>query len=476
MSSSAQFIHLIIAVILLLVAASYSTQASRADESRRTRHGPSNMRDGFKGSSRRTSEDSGVIPKVMRAKSSLSRGSLTIMSTIWNYTKTRPINANFVASPFAMQAAILFRQIGVRPIRYNVKEKQFMEFLGYDDTMSSPDLNYAMRKYLDTLAQHPSFSFGLMYISNAVLPINAKFIQEAEQYYPVEYDSHRATEDNDALPGLIRRVNLWGADKTHNSIRQVLSGIDITNNTYDYLLALGHFQGEWRRQFNTERTMPGTFFNNGNPAAGRSVPFMSNFGPDYRYLDSRDVDIRDLPYKRKLKKRRRTAPLYPCDCEMVALPFADMNFHLMILMPAKVDGFAKLQAMPISMLIEFFQKGQAKSMDLRLPKFSTSSAFWISDIFQPHGMDSTFRKDVRNIFRVREATGPGIETKLAHGNILSLTERGVNVPGQSDYKKKYLKRPIDRNITVDRPFMFAIIYSDWNDIFVVTAGQITQLP
>lgn len=464
-------LHLCFAIILLIIYICPAQESRRLGEPRGTMSDSSPLQNnGHRGARRPKKASNAVLPERTRVKFSLEKGAAKIVSAVSNYCKTKQNNTNFVISPLAIQAAILIRHPA---IDLDDGEYKFLEYLGYDLRLASSALIKGTQSQVSSLSSHPSFALGFIYIYNWLTPINDRLRDIFDEYYEMDYDVQEpnATQGIYSFAELYKRVNAWAAGKTKNNIPQLLTGIDISNFTYDYLITLGHFQGDWVWMFKLEKTQSSTFYNDGNSSTVQNVPFLSG-RESFRYLDSREPDYNVPPHSIPTGKKHRSTPLYPnCDCHMVALPFTDRRFTMMLLIPGQLNGLHKLQTIPVAMLKQFMKESKPQTIDLKVPKFSIYNVLRLEDIFQEHGMRTIFKNKFHSGLGTYRR--PFVETKLIHGNTFSINEQGANVNGAHSYKKHYLSNPIVfRNITIDRPFMFVVM--DIINYVPLIVGQVTR--
>ena len=159
-------------------------------------------------------------------------------------------------------------------------------------------------------------------------------------------------------------INSWVEKKTANRIKNLLSESNVKEAKLVLTNAI-YFKGEWYNKFSKESTKDKDF--KITPSLTIKVPMMEQVD-HFRYTESSDVQLLELPYKS-----------YPND-----------ELSMLILLPKKNDLASLERGLNIQKLSELVSKLEIKKVDVFLPKFKIETKTEMKNDLNAMGMPTAF--------------------------------------------------------------------------------------
>lgn len=160
-----------------------------------------------------------------------------------------------------------------------------------------------------------------------------------------------------------RKINAWVEQKTRNKIKDLIKPDVLDPLTRLVLTNAIYFKGKWRYQFKKDNTEDGIF----RPAKGSqvNVPMMS-LRHEFKYMENDTLKILELPY------------------------IGD-DLSMVVLLPAKVDGLPRLEAvLSKEKLNAWIGSLSPREVFVFLPKFKITSQFSLGKTLISMGMSDPF--------------------------------------------------------------------------------------
>ena len=178
------------------------------------------------------------------------------------------------------------------------------------------------------------------------------FINKAKDYY-FALPENRDFKDGRTL-GVI---NQWASDHTDGMIQEVLNESDFDTSAVSYLLNALYFKGLWRNPFDVDMTQEEIF------EGGNTVLMMQDTWFDLKYAENE---------------------LY----QMVWLPYGNKTYQMEIILPRK--GKTLDEVVEHLNGTNWQLEGQSTLVNVKLPRFETSTEIDLKDIMSALGMPSVF--------------------------------------------------------------------------------------
>lgn len=260
----------------------------------------------------------------------------------------------------------------------------------------------------------------------------------ADKNYPIKqalldltaasYGAATVATDFEGQPEPSRiRINGWVADQTADRITDLLPAGSIKPNTVLVLTNAVYFKGDWKAQFDTDRTVDGSFTTDDGSVVTSKL--MTQTGA-FRYGSSPDARIVELPYKGD-------------DLSMIAL------------LPGEGQSLADLEAKLSPAFIDT-QLSAARERDqvtVTLPRFETKSKLSLKSTLQALGMTQafTFSDQWKNMADDRLAISDAF-----HQTFIKVDEKGSEAAGATAVVVTRESAAMGHSFRADRPFVYAI--------------------
>lgn len=245
-------------------------------------------------------------------------------------------------------------------------QAQINNVLGYGDT-GADSINVFCNKMLYMASSLDPLTKVLIanniYL-NKDYELNADFVAKAKAYYGAEPE---VRDFNDGQT--VNVINKWAADHTEQMITEVLNEQSFNPDYVSYLLNAIYFKGSWASKFNKEETMREVF----NQAGG-----------------TEEMNYADMMHQ--------TACFEYAEyngCQALRLPYGNGSFLMTVLLPIQGEGGNALPKVPTaSEWQQLNQKMDSALVDVRLPRFETSTDIDLKDIMKKLGMTDAFDERV----------------------------------------------------------------------------------
>ena len=153
----------------------------------------------------------------------------------------------------------------------------------------------------------------------------------------------------------------------------------------------------------------------------------------------------------------------------VELPYVGGKLAMLVIVPDNLAAFEAALDQPA--LAAITGALEARTVDLRLPRFSTRSQLGLGDLLAALGMPTAFtdRADFSGI----TTKEPLLIDAVVHQADIDVDEEGTEASAATAVMMRAASLPIDIvELTVDRPFLFAL--RDLETGAVVFLGRITD--
>jgi len=249
-----------------------------------------------------------------------------------------------------------------------------------------------------------------------------KFIQDNKNYYGADL-----TLLDFGAPSSLTTINNWVSDNTNKKIEKILDKIDPA--TFLVLINAIYFKGTWTDEFKKDLTKEEKFTSLNNKE--KNVPMMQRYG-EYRYFeDSGSFQAIRLPYGEK-----EEVSMY------VFLPAKESNL---------TEFHKKLNSENWDKWMSSFSKTDG---NIKMPRFKTEYDISLNDSLKALGMESAFLETANF-----DKLGGGFISEVKHKTFVDVNEEGTEAAAVTAVvmNEMAMMPTKEFNMTVDRPFMFAIV-------------------
>jgi serpin B len=266
-----------------------------------------------------------------------------------------------------------------------------------------------------------------MQIANSIwghhgLPLEPAFIEASRTWFDAEV---RVLDFRS--PEALSAINGWVSGKTNGRIPRLLD--QLSPQEVLFLVNAIYFKGKWRQAFDARETRQGPF--HGADGRDRSAPLM-RLREDLRYHETEDYHAVDLLY-------------------------GNGAFAMTVLLPragrTPAGLLAELNPERWRALTEQFQE---REVTLTLPKFRLEYGRTLKDDLAAMGMDIAFGAGA-DLYRIADVRPDRLFlTRVDQKTFVEVNEEGTEAAAATGVGVGVTSAPVPVEMTVDRPFVFAI--------------------
>lgn len=227
------------------------------------------------------------------------------------------------------------------------------------------------------------------------------------------------------------RINNWVENKTHNLVKDLITPDAVSDESGLMLLNAIYFKANWKNNFDKMASYQGSFYIDENMK--RKVDMMSQENT-FKFTNYQDS----------------------LDCQIVALPYEDESFSMLLFLPNQQGAEAiniltdNLSKVDFNYLLRDMEED---SLILSLPKFKLSYKTELESTLRQQGLE--------NIFNSADFSGIANESlevsNVFHETRIEVNEEGSEAAGVTgillDLRGGMSRTP---EMTLNRPFIFVI--------------------
>ena len=342
---------------------------------------------------------------------------------------TLPAQENLFFSPFSISQALAMTYAGAR----GQTEQQMAKTLHF--TLPQGRLHPAFNALdlalqpADAQAAEGSFQLN---IANSLWGQKGYAFQPAFLDLLAEnYGAGLRLADFQAAPEPARQaINQWVSDQTKDKINDLIPAGAITPDTRLVLANAIYFYAKWLYPFDPSLTQPG----------------------DFNLMDGTTVSVPMMSLGRVTGLRYAAGSGY----QAVELPYAGDKTALTLIVP-DAGRFAEVQsALTASELESLWGSLETKQVELSLPKFKYESSFSLGKTLGQLGMSDALTPGAAD-FSGMDGSRDLFISDILHKAVVAVDEDGTEAAAATAVVVGITSLPvIDVQLTVDRPFIFAI--------------------
>ena len=237
-------------------------------------------------------------------------------------------------------------------------QKEINKVLGFG-TAGADSINAFCRKMLTeapTLDKLTKVMIANTIYMNKDYELKSDFINKAKTFYDAE------PETRDFHDGkTIDVINQWASDHTEKMIDKVLDEQSFNPDAVSYLLNAIYFKGTWAEKFDKDNTKDETFK---GYCADKQVPMMHQ-EHEFNYAETDD-------------------------CQALCLPYGNLAYRMTILLPKEGKTINDVLKNLTAESWERYQFMDRAYVDLKLPRFESTTDVGLNDIMSALGMPRAF--------------------------------------------------------------------------------------
>ena len=341
-------------------------------------------------------------------------------------------NDNLFYSPASLLIALALTSHGAR----GNTAAEIMKVL-HVASVSSPDLNKSMKKFIDSLNAASDQS-------NKLLTANRLFVQKSFDILEAFKEGTREFYDAElALVDYItnaeearEEINHWVEQKTNYKIKDLIPPGMLSSDTRLTLVNAIYFKGLWLEKFKKERTIPKSFFVSQNEEIKVN---MMHRAADFKYIESQELA-----------------------CQVLEMPYIGRKMSMVIYLPKEISGLAELEE---QMTYDNLQKSLSSldtskdEVEVFLPKFKLTQQFDLNDILSKMGAEEMFIPGKADLSGI--TAEPLSVSKVVHKAFVEVNEEGTEAAAATAIEMTLTCMPLSKPVfKADHPFLFLIRHND----------------
>ena len=305
----------------------------------------------------------------------------------------------------------------------------------YKAVGSSTNVNGYYKELLHTLNTNEDWQHCEVNVANSIwinnkLSVKEPFITENKENFDAAIET---VEFNDST---LHRINEWCSEKTKDKIPTILN--DINPNDRMYLINALYFNAVWNKKFNKENTKKENF----TTENGKVV----------------EVDM--------MRQRENSLYCSNKDFEITVKRYYDGKYSMLLALPKKEMKCDKAAQTIMSNLEHYLSEMNRCEVDLSMPKFTVEFGSSLKHVLEQQGITRAFgeRAQFNGI-----SDEPLCISDIMQKTYIKVDEDGTEAAAVTALRVGAMSmRP--QNIIpmkLDRPFVFAIIENDSNEVLFV---------
>jgi serpin B len=253
------------------------------------------------------------------------------------------------------------------------------------------------------------------------------FLSMNKQYFDAEI-----TALDFKAPDSLKVINGWVSEKTHGKIPTIIE--QIGDDAILYLINAIYFKGTWANKFEKSATKPADFTLLDGTTKKVSMMHMSR--DDFRYFESKDVQIINLPY-------------------------SDGRLSMYVVLPAKGTKISAFEAgLTKEKWDEYMMSTFKRDGKLGLPRFKIEDKMTLKDVLCKMGMEVAFDQGKADFSEMADVQQRIYISQVFHKTFMEVNEEGTEAAAatavEMSIASAMMNPPPPFEMIVDRPFLLAL--------------------
>jgi len=314
----------------------------------------------------------------------------------------------------------------------------------FETLLGKPNINLmSLNSYYNTLSKRlTSVNSGKLSIANSIwysqdksLTVKRDFLQTNADYYnaavyKADFKDTKTVKD----------INNWVKFNTGNKIDKIIDKIE--DNSVMYLINAIYFQDQWKEVYKKEDIRKDNFIlTNGTK---QSVDFMYSQENSYLKDDRSEGFIK---------------------------PYKNGKYSFVALLPNEnisIDNY--ISSLSGESFIKLLKNKSEEKVSAALPKFKAEDKIDLIEPLKKMGLKECFDPSKANFTKMGNSQGENIFVgKVIQKTFINVDEQGTKAAAVTEIEMRATGMPISHSITLNRPFVYAIIDNETNlPVFIGT--------
>jgi serine protease inhibitor len=271
-------------------------------------------------------------------------------------------------------------------------------------------------------------------------PFLKEFLNLVKKFYGVQITPVDFTDEKAAR----QTINSWVEEKTENKIKDLVSEGALDSTTRLVLVNAIYFKGAWANEFDPSLTSQAPFLT--APDVQVQVPMMAR-KHNFMYTESEGLQVLELPY-------------------------AGSRLSMLVLLPAEINGLAKLEdSLALENVDKWIKDLHDTEVDASLPKFELSFPFQFDDALISMGMPNAFTEQAD--FSGMDGSRELYIGAALHKAFVAVNEQGTEAAAATAVIMQTKALAISPIVfRADHPFVFLIRENGTGNILFI--GRVTN--
>ena len=347
-------------------------------------------------------------------------------------------NENIFFSPYSVFVALAMTYEGAKNETAN-EMKLVLDFPQNNDTMLC-----SFGRLFNLYNQHKTYT---LQTANALwTQYDFEFLPSYLQFIESYYMGNTTNLDFSKTQEAANQINQWIEDQTHGKIKDMIQSNDINPFTKMILTNAIYFKGDWKYQFDAEKTKQENFFVSNDTTVTVPMMQMNDESITFNYMENNDTQFLELPYKGD-------------------------NLSMLFLLPKDNDITSLEQQLSWSILHEWTQSMSKNSVNIKIPKFTFETKYSLKEPLKSMGMVNPFTSSAdfsgmngyKNLFI----------DKVLHNAFIQVDETGTEAAAATTVTMVLTSMPPSEIVFhADHPFLFFIQHNQTGNILFM--GKVTN--
>jgi serpin B len=358
------------------------------------------------------------------------------------YARLRQSDGNVVYSPYSISTALAMTRAGARG--QTAEEMDRVLHFGLSQERLHPAAGALVRDLAGAGQKKRSYQLT---VANALwgqkdYGFLADFLTLTRTHYGArltEVDFLHASEE------ACKTINAAVARQTKDRFKDLIRSEQITPLTRLVLTNAIYFKAEWQSKFIREDTRSHAF--QVTARQNVNVPTMTQTA-ELNYLEGDTFQLLELPY-------------------------ADKELSMLVLLPKKANGLARLEkALTQEKLAEWQGKMRPANIVVYLPKFKITGSFELKTVLLAMGMERAFDMERADFSGMNGVSGPLFIQDVIHKTFVDVNEEGTEAAGATAVVMSDEAEVKGVPFRADHPFVFWV--RDNRSGSVLFAGRVAD--
>lgn len=343
---------------------------------------------------------------------------------------TRRGNENVVLSPVSVSMALGLTYNGTA----GETRSRLNRILGWGE-MTVPEINEYQKRliqYYNNHTENISLTIANSIWYNDQLNIYPEFLRNSNEYFAAYHSSY----NSESTPA---EINAWASRKTEGNIENIVE--DFSPENMLYLMNVTYFKGNWKYEFNEEKTAESYFFKDDGTREKTRMMWQK---ADLNYYDGKSFQMVELPYNNE------------SFCMYILLPDSTMNLNNLV-KSLEVDKWKRYKS-----ALE-----KKRNINFGMPKFRCEYNVGMKELFAGMGVRGLFSQGGADLSNISDE--PLSISEVMHKAAIDVDEKGTEATAATSLAISFTTLVDDNpfNLVVNRPFIFAIEEKQSNSLLFI---------